>query len=419
MKVTGVMVLVLMMIIILLGSGEYTVRAQDDVSGTPDEICESLLPAQEPETREYDGPEPVLEAGVDYRAIFCTEEGAVYVNLFESHTPVTVNSFVFLAQNGFYNNTSFHRVLEDFMAQGGDPTGTGAGGPGYRFQDEFLSFLRFDRVGLLAMANAGPNTNGSQFFLTTAITSHLDHGHTIFGEVLEGQVVIESLRLRNPQASPDFDGSALYTIVIITDPEAVVSDYEPPEAATQGEMLAAIDAIGQLPGVTLDATATGAYSDADLIDAALDELKPGLETFLTENAYEYGVTMAHVNASCDLDAAPFGQIGYTLHVFATVEDASAAMEDEFLPEFISEGNDFEVTETEHTSTPVYSWQTTVCDRDAIHARMYQRYGRFITVAESIFPVDSPFPADLWLDQVVKFQVYEAIFSDVLRNEVMR
>ena len=111
--------------------------------------------------------ETVLEPDVDYRAIFCTTAGTVYVDLYESLTPMTVNNFVFLAQQGYYDNTTFHRVIPDFMVQGGDPTATGSGGPGYQFGDEPVGFLTFDRPGLLAMANAGPGTNGSQFFITT------------------------------------------------------------------------------------------------------------------------------------------------------------------------------------------------------------------------------------------------------------
>src|SRR5688572_14124487 len=117
----------------------------------------------------------------------CTDAGAIYIDLLEDFAPATVNNFVFLAQNNYYDNTIFHRVLEDFMAQGGDPTGTGSGGPGYQFRDEFAPFLTFDRPYLLAMANAGAGTNGSQFFITTAETPHLDFRHTIFGDVLEGQ----------------------------------------------------------------------------------------------------------------------------------------------------------------------------------------------------------------------------------------
>ena len=119
-------------IAMLLSFAAWPAAAQDSPSGTPEEICAAAVPAEEPATREYDAPEDVLEPGLDYRAIFCTETGPVYVDLFETLTPVTVNNFVFLAQSGYYNNTTFHRVLEEFMAQGGDPTATGGGGPGYQ-----------------------------------------------------------------------------------------------------------------------------------------------------------------------------------------------------------------------------------------------------------------------------------------------
>ena len=106
---------------------------------------------------------------------------------------MTVNNFVFLARDGFYNNVIFHRVIPGFMIQGGDPNGTGTGGPGYQFQDEFDSSLVFDRTGILAMANAGPGTNGSQFFITVAPTPHLNGAHTIFGEVTGGQDVVDTI----------------------------------------------------------------------------------------------------------------------------------------------------------------------------------------------------------------------------------
>jgi cyclophilin family peptidyl-prolyl cis-trans isomerase len=126
---------------------------------------------------------------------------------------VTVNNFVFLAQQGYYNGTTFHRVLEDFMAQGGDPTGTGMGGPGYQFEDEF-SDLTFDKAGLLAMANSGPNTNGSQFFITYGPTPHLNGLHTIFGQIIEGMDVVNELTRRDPQQNPTFEGDAIATITI-------------------------------------------------------------------------------------------------------------------------------------------------------------------------------------------------------------
>ncbi|HSK65684.1 MAG TPA: peptidylprolyl isomerase, partial [Anaerolineales bacterium] len=139
--------------------------------------------------------------------------GEFVVQLFPAEAPVTVNNFVFLAREGYYDGTTFHRVLEGFMAQGGDPTGTGLGGPGYAFEDEFSS-LTFDRAGLLAMANSGPNTNGSQFFITYGPTPHLNGRHTIFGEVIEGMDVVNSLTRRDPDQNPDFQGDAIETIEI-------------------------------------------------------------------------------------------------------------------------------------------------------------------------------------------------------------
>jgi cyclophilin family peptidyl-prolyl cis-trans isomerase len=109
-----------------------------------------------------------------------------------------VNSFVFLAREGFYDGVIFHRVISNFMAQGGDPTGTGRGGPGYRFEDEFHPSLKHDKQGVLSMANAGPNTNGSQFFITHGPTPHLDHKHSVFGQVVEGLDVLMSITPRDP-----------------------------------------------------------------------------------------------------------------------------------------------------------------------------------------------------------------------------
>ena len=108
------------------------------------------------------------------------------IELFAEKTPKTVNNFVFLAREGFYDGIVFHRVIEDFMAQGGDPTGTGSGGPGYRFADEFHPELKHDKPGILSMANAGPGTNGSQFFITHVPTPHLNNRHSVFGQVTEG-----------------------------------------------------------------------------------------------------------------------------------------------------------------------------------------------------------------------------------------
>ena len=160
-------------------------------------------------------PEMILNLQHDYRAVIVTERGDITVDLYEGITPTTVNNFVFLARQGFYNGVTFHRVLDGFMAQGGDPTGRGSGGPGYTFQDEALDKTSFDRAGLLAMANAGANTNGSQFFITFVPTPHLNGRHTIFGEVIEGSEVLDKLTRRNPQANPTSPGDKILRIDIL------------------------------------------------------------------------------------------------------------------------------------------------------------------------------------------------------------
>lgn len=134
-----------------------------------------------------------------YVAVFHTDKGDFQVELFARQAPVTVNNFVFLAREGFYNGTTFHRVIRDFMAQGGDPTGTGTGGPGYKFNDEAGALaLKHDSAGILSMANAGPNTNGSQFFITFGPTPHLNGKHGVFGRVISGMDVVKSIRERDP-----------------------------------------------------------------------------------------------------------------------------------------------------------------------------------------------------------------------------
>jgi cyclophilin family peptidyl-prolyl cis-trans isomerase len=150
------------------------------------------------QTREFSQAEQVLEEGKDYQAIIVTNKGSIRVDLFEDQAPKTVNNFVFLTLNHFYDGVVFHRVLQDFMAQTGDPTGTGTGGPGYQFEDEFVDALKFDKRGVLAMANSGPATNGSQFFITFAPTDWLNGLHSIFGEVVEGDDALGSIKLIEP-----------------------------------------------------------------------------------------------------------------------------------------------------------------------------------------------------------------------------
>jgi cyclophilin family peptidyl-prolyl cis-trans isomerase len=133
-----------------------------------------------------------------YTATFKTDAGDFVVELFADKAPRTVNNFVFLAREGFYSGVSFHRVIRNFMAQGGDPTGTGSGGPGYQFADEFHPTLRHDSPGILSMANAGPGTNGSQFFITHGPTPHLDNKHSVFGKVTKGMDVVLGIPERDP-----------------------------------------------------------------------------------------------------------------------------------------------------------------------------------------------------------------------------
>ncbi len=133
-----------------------------------------------------------------YTATIQTADGEIFLQLFAEKTPNTVNNFVFLAREGFYDGVVFHRVIENFMVQGGDPTGTGRGGPGYSFEDEFHPELSHDGPGVLSMANAGPNTNGSQFFITHVATPWLDGKHSVFGRVTGGLDVLMAIPVRDP-----------------------------------------------------------------------------------------------------------------------------------------------------------------------------------------------------------------------------
>ncbi|MCX6395546.1 MAG: peptidylprolyl isomerase [Propionibacteriales bacterium] len=139
--------------------------------------------------------------------------GSFTIELFAAKAPKTVNSFVFLARKGFFDGVTFHRVLEGFMAQGGDPTGTGGGGPGYEFANED-SDLTFDKAGVVAMANAGRDTNGSQFFITFGPAESLNGGYTIFGQVTAGMDVVDGITRRDPQLSPTEPGDAIKTVTI-------------------------------------------------------------------------------------------------------------------------------------------------------------------------------------------------------------
>ena len=158
-------------------------------------------------------PDMQIDPKKKYKATLHTEKGDIVLQLFADKTPRTVNNFVFLAREGFYDHTIFHRVIANFMVQGGDPTGTGRGGPGYRFADEFSPGLRHDKPGVLSMANAGPNTNGSQFFITHVPTAWLDNKHSVFGQVIEGIDVLFAIPERDPMR-PQNPGVKLNSVEI-------------------------------------------------------------------------------------------------------------------------------------------------------------------------------------------------------------
>lgn len=187
------------------------------ITPTIDPNPPTLIPIDDPPpavTQYASAPPMTIDVNKQYFATFKLAKGGEFVvQLFPDKAPITVNSFVFLARQGFYNGTTFHRVLEGFMAQGGDPTGTGLGGPGYQFQNEDND-LKFDKPGVVAMANAGRDTNGSQFFITFAPADWLNGGYTIFGQVVSGMDVVNSITLRDPDQYPNYEGDVIESITI-------------------------------------------------------------------------------------------------------------------------------------------------------------------------------------------------------------
>lgn len=161
-------------------------------------------------------PPMVIDPLKNYSAILHTENGDITIELYAEDAPLAVNNFVFLANEGWYDGVTFHRVLPGFVAQAGDPTGTGLGGPGYAFENEISDDLSFDRAGVVGMANAGPDTNGSQFYITLAPVPHLDGGYSIFGQVIAGMEVVESITPRDPQPGASLPpGDKIVSVTIV------------------------------------------------------------------------------------------------------------------------------------------------------------------------------------------------------------
>jgi cyclophilin family peptidyl-prolyl cis-trans isomerase len=196
-----------------IGGGILSSQQVETILGDDRPLAE-ISPAER--LNYYDAyPDMIIDTDNDYEAVLSTSKGEIRLKLFDDESPQTVNSFAFLASEGFYDGLTFHRVIAEFMAQGGDPTGQGFGGPGYQFEDETDNGLTFDRPGLLAMANSGPNTNGSQFFITYLPTPHLDGAHTIFGEIIEGADVLTDLALVQPGGSSGLQADVIERIDII------------------------------------------------------------------------------------------------------------------------------------------------------------------------------------------------------------
>jgi peptidylprolyl isomerase len=211
------------------GSPEGATDSTADTEAATEDAADELGASTVPPTKGFDElqqwnapPALALEQGTDYQARMTTNFGEIVVDLFEEEAPITVNNFVFLANEGFYQNVPIHRILSGFVIQSGDPTGTGTGGPGYRFNDEPIS--RDYAKGTLAMANAGPNTNGSQFFITLAdLSGRLPKAYTIFGTVVEGIEVVDRIAQVPVTQSPSGEASSptepvfIENIEIITD----------------------------------------------------------------------------------------------------------------------------------------------------------------------------------------------------------
>lgn len=389
-----------------------TVAAQEGQS--PQALCDAAQPA-DPTTMQFSQAEQVIDQTLDYRAIICTSAGAIYLDLYEKLTPITVNNFVFLAEQGYYDNSSFHRVIRDFMAQGGDPTATGRGGPGYQFEDEPIGFLTFDRPGLLAMANAGPGTNGSQFFITTAPTPHLNYKHTIFGDVLHGQENVRAIRERDPQTASG-TGEALHTVLIITDPSLVDSDVAEFARANEEEVKAAFESFTAMlpPTMSLVADRSGYFSTDDLaLSSVAADLRDGFATFAGQYGHQYRQRMQIENSDCDASVF-FSSLGYWVDVFADAESAGAAAGDQFMAQWL-DNYDYK---RDDSMPAIYRRRAETCDgEDGVHLLSLYTRGRYLATLDVLV-------ANSILDQVsaavllnnLSLQI-EAALASIFRGEI--
>jgi cyclophilin family peptidyl-prolyl cis-trans isomerase len=397
---------------------EYTASVD---AQTPEQLCAVAVPAKDPTNRTFTKADQVMKEGIDYRAIFCTAAGPVYVDLTEKETPIAVNNFVFLAQNGFYNNTTFHRVLPNFMAQGGDPTATGTGGPGYAFNDEILPSLTFDAPGKLAMANSGPNTNGSQFFITVAPQPNLNGGYTLFGLVVKGQANVSKIELRDPEQKPTKPGTTLDTVLIITDPTKVLLTDTPPP--TQADVVKAMDGIDKMVTTELANIIENkklSQTTAEVVSTTPEAARKDLETLLTTYHHQYRVSSTLNNKACDISQLQFYATTYTLDGYALGKDAAAAISDPAMDKIATESGYTDKVTSANLTFPYYTAKETVCEKPAVHAMTFWRRGNFIVTAEVIWPAEAQQGVDV-LDRVlIEFvggRLYEPLLTTILYSDI--
>lgn len=373
----------LVLLLLLIGACLASIAAAQE-GQSPQALCDRAEPA-ELTMMQFSAAEQVIDPTLDYRAIICTSAGAIYLDLYEKLTPITVNNFVFLAEQGYYDNTSFHRVIPYFMAQGGDPTATGRGGPGYQFGDEAVGFLTFDQPGKLAMANAGPGTNGSQFFITTVPTTYLNFKHTIFGDVLSGQEQVGAIRERDPQTA-DEPGERLHTVLIITDPALVDSEEATFTQASEEEVSAAFESFTAMlpPALSLVADRSGYFSTADLASVSVaEDLQDSFATFAEAHGHQYRQRMQIANDGCD-SSIFFTSLGYWIDVFADADSASAAAQDAFMQQWL-DSYDYQRDAADGS----YRHSAAACGgEDGVHLLSLATRGRYLVTVDVLVPYSS-------------------------------
>ena len=411
-------------------NSQAVVLTPPSYSGTPQEICQQAVPEATQNHSTFDSPQPVLEEGRDYRAILCTEYGAVYVDLFEDAVPDVVNNFAFLALSSFYNGTVFYRAIPNYRVEGGSPDGTPQGGPGYNLPLHVAGFLAFDRPGQLGMISTNPNdplgegSSGSRFFITTKPAPQINYTRTLFGEVLDGLEVVEQIK----------QSDILQAVVLIDDPARVIFDEEPSILPTMADVADALSAESlsatlerfgyippTVPPLTIVENISGVFDTAEVLATAPESAQAGYTAFLERYGHQYRVSAALENQTCDLSGITFMELRYSLDAFASREQATAALMDGFLTD-LAQARGFAIAEEEddaNLSQPVYTQSTRACDTNAVHGITYWQRGRFIVTAEVISQTGSgnniQTPA-FWLRGIVQF-VFENALSDVLRAEL--